>query len=342
MRLPVLLLATTVLMPQQTAVEPPSPAPQQTAPEPQSPPFDQWLQGVITEARSRGFSDELIDNTLTALTPIQRVVERDSSQAEFTISLDRYFRTRVTPRVIRLGRQQAMEQRALLQRVRSTYGVPPGIVLAIWGLESHYGQFTGAYPVFQALATLAWEPRRADFFRTELFNALSIVQGGYIDAKTMTGSWAGAMGQPQFMPSSYLQHAVDFDNDGLRDIWHSKADTLASIASYLKNYGWAAGQTWGREVKLSETTRRAIADIPMRDAGCSAKRMMTERRPLGIWREAGVRLKSGAVLPAGDLPASLVDVGGHSFLVYPNYESILDYNCAHLYALSVAMLADRL
>jgi membrane-bound lytic murein transglycosylase B len=342
MRLAALLLATTILMPQQTAVEPPSPAPQQTAPEAQSPPFDQWLQGVITEARSRGFSDELIDNTLSGLTPIQRVVERDSSQAEFTISLDRYFRTRVTPRVIRLGRQQAMEQRALLQRVRSAYGVPPGIVLAIWGLESHYGQFTGAYPVFQALATLAWQPRRADFFRTELFNALSIVQGGYIDAKTMTGSWAGAMGQPQFMPSSYLQHAVDFDNDGLRDIWHSKADTLASIASYLKNHGWEAGQTWGREVKLSDTARRAIADIPMRDAGCSAKRMMTERRPLGVWRKAGVRLKSGAALPAVDLPASFVDVGGHSFLVYPNYESILDYNCAHLYALSVAMLADRL
>src|SRR5438132_11759708 len=331
MRLAALLLAATILTPQQDAVQPPP-----------RPPFEEWLQGVIDEARARGYSDELIDSTLTGLTPIQRVVERDSSQAEFTISLDRYFATRITPRVIGLGRQHAMEERALLQRIRAEYGVPPGILLAIWGLESHYGDFTGAYPVFQALATLAYAPRRADFFRGELFKALSIVQSGFIDAKTMTGSWAGAMGQPQFMPSSYLDHAVDFDKDGLRDIWHSKADTLASIASYLKDYGWEAGQTWGREVTISAEARTKIADIPLRDAGCSAKRMMTERRPLAIWRDAGVRLKSDAPLPDSDIPASLVDIGGHSFLVYPNYETILDYNCAHLYALSVGMLADRL
>jgi membrane-bound lytic murein transglycosylase B len=336
MRLAALILSTMVLVPQQA---PPAP---QTAVEPGSRPFEEWLHDLIDEARTRGFSDELIDSTLSGLTPLARVVERDSSQAEFTITLDRYFRTRITPRVVRMGREHAAEESALLRRIQDTYGVSPSILLAIWGLESHYGQFTGAYPVFQALATLAWAPRRSEFFRGELFNALAIVSGGYIDAKTMTGSWAGAMGQPQFMPSSYLKHAVDFDNDGLRDIWHSNADTLASIASYLKDAGWERGQTWGREVKISEAARQRIADIPMRDVGCSAKRQMTERRPLPIWRESGVRLKSGAPLPAGDLPASLVEVSGQSFLVYPNYETILDYNCAHLYALSVGMLADRL
>jgi membrane-bound lytic murein transglycosylase B len=325
-----LLLSVTLMASQQSAVETPSR------------PFEEWLHDLIDEAHARGFSDELIDATLSGLTPIPRVVERDSSQAEFTITLDRYFTTRVTPRIVRQGREHAMQDRTLLRRIQTTYGVSPGIVLAIWGLESHYGQFTGAYPVFQALATLAWEPRRSDFFRGELFKALSIVSGGDIDAKTMTGSWAGAMGQPQFMPSSYLDHAVDFDKDGLRDIWHSEPDTLASIASYLKDYGWEAGQLWGREVKISDTARTHIADIPLRDAGCSAKRLMTERRPLAIWREAGVRLKSGAALPQSDIPASLVQVGGRSFLVYPNYETILDYNCAHLYALSVGMLADRL
>jgi peptidoglycan lytic transglycosylase B len=333
MRLPALLLSTVLLIPQQT---PPS------APEAPSPPFEQWLQGLIDEARARGYSDELINSTLVGLTPIARVVERDTAQAEFTITLARYFRTRITPRVVRMGREHATEQRALLGRIQATYGVSPSILLAIWGLESHYGQFTGAYPVFQALATLAFEPRRAEFFRGELFNALAIVSGGYIDAKTMTGSWAGAMGQPQFMPSSYLKHAVDFDNDGLRDIWHSNADTLASIASYLRDAGWERGMTWGREVTVSAAARKRIADIPMRDIGCSAKRKMTERRPLPIWSESGVRLKTGAPLPAADLPASLVEVNGRSFLVYPNYESILDYNCAHLYALSVGMLADRL
>ena len=333
MRLAALLLSSMLLVPppQQSAVETPP-----------SPPFEAWLHSLIDEAHVRGYSDDLIQTTLAGLTPLSRVVERDSAQAEFTIALDRYFRTRITPRVVRMGKEHAAEQRELLRRIQATYGVSPSILLAIWGLESHYGAFTGTYPVFQALATLAWEPRRSTFFRGELFNALSIVSGGYIDAKTMTGSWAGAMGQPQFMPSSYLQHAVDFDNDGLRDIWHSTPDTLASIASYLKNSGWERGQTWGREVSVPATARARIGDIPVRDVGCSAKRQMTERRPLPIWREAGVRLKSGEPLPASDLPASLVEVSGRSFLVYPNYEAILDYNCAHLYALSVGMLADRL
>jgi membrane-bound lytic murein transglycosylase B len=319
-----------------------------SAPQPQvagdtpSRPFDDWLRDLIADARARGIDDAVINETLAGLQPIPRVVERDSNQAEFTINLDRYFRTRITPRIIREGRQHAIQQRTLLRSVQSTYGVPPGIVLAIWGLESHYGGFTGAYPVFQALATLAWEPRRSDFFRDELFKALMIVTGGSIDAKRMTGSWAGAMGQPQFMPSSYLAHAVDFDHDGLRDIWKSTPDTLASIANYLKDYGWTAGQTWGREVKIPEVAREKIADIPMRTTGCSAVRMMTEQRPLATWREAGVLQKSGALLPKADIAASLVETGGHSFLVYPNYEAILGYNCAHLYALSVTMLADRL
>ena len=330
MRLAALLLATAILTPQQDAVAPPSPR------------FEEWLQGLIDEAHARGFSDELIQSTLTGLTPISRVVDRDNAQAEFTITFDRYYQTRVSPRVIRLGREHAAQQRTLLQQIQSSYGVSPSTVLAIWGLESHYGEFTGTYPVFQALATLAWEPRRAQFFRNELFKAMAIVSGGYIDAKTMTGSWAGAMGQPQFMPSSYLERAVDFDKDGLRDIWRSQADTLASIANYLKAAGWEAGQTWGREVQISEQARANIADIPFRDAGCSARRQMTERRPLGIWREAGVLLKGGAPLPQSDMPASLVEIGGHSFLTYPNYDAILAYNCAHLYALSVGMLADRL
>src|ERR1051325_4824295 len=271
MRLAALLLAMGILTPRQDAVPPPP-----------RPPFEEWLQGVIDEAHARGFSDQLIDSTLTGLTPIQRVVERDGSQAEFPIPLDRYFATRVTPRIIRLGRQHAVDDRMLLQRIRAEYGVPPGVVLAVWGMESHYGEFTGTYPVFQSLATLAYEPRRADFFRGELFKALSIVQSGFIDARTMTGSWAGAMGQPQFLPSSYLQHAVDFDRAGLRDIWHSRADTLASIASYLKNAGWEAGQAGGREVKVSPAAREAIATIPTRDAGCSAQRLMTERRPADL------------------------------------------------------------
>ena len=328
----ILLVAGLLLVPlraQEVVEEPPRP-------------FDAWLADLIADAKMRGFDETLLNNTLAGLQPLPRVVERDRAQAELTLTLDRYYRTRITPRIVRLGRQHATSERTILKNVQTAYGVPPSIVLAIWGIESHYGTFNGATPVFQALATLAWQPRRSDFFRGELFKALTIVSGGYIDAKSMTGSWAGAMGQPQFMPSSYLDHAVDFDKDGLRDIWHSEPDTLASIASYLNDYGWEAGQLWGREVKISDAARTHIADIPLRDAGCSAKRLMTERRPLAIWREADVRLKSGALLPRSDIAASLVEVGGRSFLVYPNYDVILDYNCAHLYALSVGMLADRL
>jgi membrane-bound lytic murein transglycosylase B len=330
MRILALLLAGVLLAPAQEVVEE------------QARPFDAWLGDLIADARSRGFEETLLNDTLVGLQPLPRVVERDRSQAELTITLDRYFQTRITPRIIRLGRQHEASERALLRRIQTTYGVPSSIVLAIWGLESHYGEFTGATPVFQALATLAWQPRRSDFFRGELFKALTIVSGGYIDAKTMTGSWAGAMGQPQFMPSSYLDHAVDFDKDGLRDIWRSKPDTLASIASYLKAHRWTAGQTWGREVRISKEAREKIQDIPKRADGCSAIRTMTERRPVTTWGEAGVRLKSGAALPNSDIPAGLVETGGHSFLVYPNYDALLGYNCAHLYALSVAMLSDRL
>ena len=329
MRILAVLLAATLLAPAQTVVEEPRP-------------FSDWLADLIADARSRGFSEALLVDTLGGLQPLPRVVERDRSQAELTITLDRYFRTRITPRVIRLGRQHLTSEATLLRAIRTTYGVPPSIVLAIWGLESHYGEFTGATPVFQALATLAWQPRRSEFFRGELFKALTMVSGGYIDAKTMTGSWAGAMGQPQFMPSSYLAHAVDFDKDGRRDIWRSTPDTLASIASYLKGYGWIAGQTWGREVTIPAAARETLADIPMRTDGCSAMRTMTERAPLDTWRERGVRLKGGAALPISDIPAALLQTGGHSFLVYPNYDVILGYNCAHLYALSVGMLADRL
>lgn len=306
-------------------------------------PFDVWLEDVIVEARQRGFDDALIDQTLRGLAPRPIVVERDRGQAELTLTFQRYFQTRVTRAVVRRGRELAQQHRTLLRRIQREYGVPSGMVLAIWGLESRYGRNTGVTPVFQALATLAWEPRRAAFFRGELFNAMSMVSRGHINAERMTGSWAGAMGQPQFMPSSYLEHAVDFDNDGRRDIWGSTPDALASIANYLKGYGWTAGQTWGREVRVTSEVRSRIEEaVPPRAQGCSAKRAMTESRPLPEWRTLGVELRAGGALPRSTMPAALVDSGRRSFLVYSNYDALLGYNCAHHYALSVAMLSEQL
>jgi membrane-bound lytic murein transglycosylase B len=307
------------------------------------PPFNDWLVALTREARERGFSESLVEQTLNGLEPLQRVVESDRAQAELNPGFNRYLSTRLTRAMVGRGQELSREHRGLLARVEREYDVQRRFLLAIWGLETRYGRVTGSTPVFQALATLAWEPRRATYFRGELFNALTMVQRGHIEAGSMTGSWAGAMGQTQFMPSSYLDYAVDFDRDGRRDIWKSTGDALASIANYLKGFKWNGDETWGREVQVSPAARAEIErGIPRRTEGCYALRNMTERRPLDEWRKIGVRLVGGNPLPRANLNAGLVDVNERTFLVYPNYDAILGYNCAHYYALTVALLSDRL
>ena len=236
----------------------------------------------------------------------------------------------------------ASTHRAELQRASARFGVPRSVIVAIWGLESNFGRFQGVRPTVSTLATLAYDGRRT-LFRDELFAALRIIDSGDVAPDALKGSWAGAMGQSQFMPSSYLKWAVDGDGDGRRDIWTSLPDVFASIASYLKEHGWERDQRWGREVRLTEQAAARAAAVPLRLTGaCQAERDMTEARPLAEWRSLGVTLRSGARLPASDLPASLVRVDTRSFLVYGNYESLLAYNCAHRYALSIGILADRI
>lgn len=306
-------------------------------------PFGPWLEGVIVEARDRGFDDDLLNRTVVGLEPLPRVIASDRSQAELIVGFNRYYRSHVTAPVIRRGRELARQNRTLLSRIEEKYDVQRRFVLAIWGMETRYGRVMGRTPVFQALATLAWEGRREEFFKGELFNALTMVSRGYIDAPTMTGSWAGAMGHPQFMPSSYLKYAEDFDDDGRRDIWASTGDALASIANYLKKYDWDDEETWGREVRVTPAVRARIQEeVPRRTQGCYAKRNMTERVPLTEWQTLGVRLKNGKPLPRSDIKAGLVETDERSFLVYENYDAILEYNCAHYYALTVALLADQL
>jgi membrane-bound lytic murein transglycosylase B len=306
-------------------------------------PFQTWLADLIDEAGDRGFSEQLVAQTLYGLEPLPRVIEADRSQAELNPGLERYLSTRLTRPVINNGRDMMRRHASLLGRIEREYEVQRRFVVAIWGMETRYGRIMGRTPVFRALATLAWEPRRADYFRGELFNALTMVQRGDIEAKTMTGSWAGAMGHSQFMPSSYLKFAEDFDNDGRRDIW-KVPDALASIANYLKGFDWRHDESWGREVRVSAAAReRVTASVEMRKEGCYAVRNMSERRDLEDWAEFGIVRADGTPLPKADVEASLVTTGDNrTFLVYRNYEAILGYNCAHYYALSVAMLADRL
>jgi membrane-bound lytic murein transglycosylase B len=237
----------------------------------------------------------------------------------------------------------ATKHRTLLGRVGTTYAVSPRVIVSIWGLESNFGRFSGVRPTIQALATLAWEGRRAAFFRGELLDALAIIDRGDIGLDRLRGSWAGAMGQPQFMPSSYVKFAQDFDGDGLRDIWRSQADIFASIANYLKEHGWSAETTWGREVRLPSGGIDALREaVGRRSQGCRAEREMTNQLPLAKWQAHGVRTTTGGALPAVPLDASLIHTGKRAFLVYGNYEAILKYNCAHSYALAVALLSNQL
>jgi membrane-bound lytic murein transglycosylase B len=336
-RLTILVSLLILMLPPagRSQTQEPTPAP--------PPPFTDWLADLTREARERGFSEALVQQTLSGLEPLHRVVESDRSQAELNPGFSRYLSTRLTGTMVKRGQDLGREHRALLGRIERDFDVQRRFLLAIWGLETRYGRVTGNIPVFQALATLAWEPRRSTMFRGELFNALAMVQRGHIEPASMTGSWAGAMGQPQFMPSSYLSYAVDFDDDGRRDIWKSTADALASIANYMKGFGWNGDETWGREVRVSAALHEEIErTIPNRTEGCYARRNMTERRPLREWQKMGVRLVNGAPLPKADLSAGLVDVGERKFLVYENYDAILAYNCAHYYALTVALLSDRL
>src|SRR3982751_6273163 len=220
--------------------------------------FSEWLARVRREAVARGVEG-----------PLPVILERDRAQAETVFSLEHYIARGLTPRLIATGREAYAAHRELLDEVGAAYGVPPQIIAAIWGIESNYGRFTGVRPTVAALATLAWDPRRATFFRGELFDALQIVNRGDIDLDHLKGSWAGAMGQVQFMPSSYLQYAEDYDGDGRRDIWSDPSDIFASIANYLSGRGWWVDAPWGREVRVDgETATRIRKDVAMRAGSC--------------------------------------------------------------------------
>jgi len=312
------------------------------APDAPRPSFTEWLAGVRTEALARGIRQQILDEALDGVEePLPVVIERDRAQAETVLSLEKYLNRAMAPKTVRAGREIVARHQALLKEVGERYGVPPRIIAGVWGMESSFGRFTGTRPIVAALATLAWDPRRSAFFRAELFDALEIVNRGDIELPRLRGSWAGAMGQVQFMPSSYLKFAEDFDGDGRRDVWSNPADIFASIANYLKGHGWQAGQEWGREVKVTPVAARRIAGgVGRRTGGCRATRDMTVPLPPARWQELGVRLPNGKALPASTPPASLVSGDVRHFLVYSNYDALLDYNCANSYAISVALLGN--
>jgi len=293
-------------------------------------PFDVWLEELRQDALKEGIGAGTLITALDGLAPIARVIELDRRQPEGRFTFQQYNQRVLSESRIERGRELYREHRGLLDRVAADYGVQPRFIVALWGIESSYGSFDGDFPVIGALATLAHDGRRASFFRGELLKALRIVDRGDIAIERMTGSWAGAMGQNQFMPSSYDAYAVDYDGDGRRDIWTSLPDVFASIANYLAKAGWNDRYTWGRKVHVPAALNGDLVGL-------------STARPLPQWQELGVRRANGANLPAVTLNASLVstDEGqGPAYLVYDNFRVLMAWNRSTYFALTVGELAD--
>lgn len=296
------------------------------------PPFDRWLAGVREEALTRGIKAATLDSALVGIKPIPRVIELDRKQPEFTLTFKQYMERMVPDARVEKGRQKLHQHRALLEAIGAKYGVQPRFIVAFWGIETDFGRVTGGFPVIEALATLAYDGRRSAYFRKELLFALEIVDAGHIPAKGMVGSWAGAMGQTQFMPSSFRSFAVDYDGDGRIDLWNNVGDVFASAANYLARSGWRKDQTWGRPVRLPP--------------GFDAELVGTQTsKTLDEWQRLGVRRLDGGDLPKRDLKASVVLAeapNGPAFLVYNNYQTILKWNRSVFFAVAVGHLADRI
>jgi len=306
--------------------------------------FNDWLKSIRAEAVSRGISKEIVFKTLVNVKPIRRVLDRDRNQSEFKLTLARYKKRVITPRNIKKGKQKSENHSDLFNKLEEQYGVQRRFILAIWGIETRFGQVKANVPVIPAVATLAFDRRRSKYFKEQIFAVLTMLENGYVSFKQLKGSWAGAMGQPQFMPSSYLAYAVDFDGDGRRDIWKNTGDVLASIANYLSKHGWNNNLTWGREVILTSGARKRIG-VPSARAAPGCRALTSRKEIIQTWQKQGVRRVDGSPLPSKKIKGAIVfpdGSSGRAYLVYKNYSSIMSYNCAHLYGITVGLFSDVL
>ena len=306
--------------------------------------FDQWLIDFKAEARQRGFSEDLLKRAFEGVSLDEKVLKLDNQQYSGSVSLQGYINSKVNRHRIDKGRRLIRTHRATLDQVAREYGVQARFIVAFWGIETNFGGYTGYNDVFRSLATLAYHPRRADYFRQELMAALTILNEGHIEREQFKGSWAGAIGQSQFMPTNFLKYAQDFDRDGKKDIWRSEADVFAAIANYLRENGWSDDQTWGRKVLVPASLRSNFETLlpGTAVADCRALTRHTSSRNLSEWQSLGVRTVTNSTLPTRELNASLIipEEGGPGYLVYDNFKGILKYNCSNYYALSVAKLSD--
>lgn len=293
--------------------------------------FARWLESVKAEAVKRGFKESTV-RALDSVQHIPRVLELDRGQPEKKLTFEQYRAIVVSPERVERGRALLAEHREVLERVAERFGVQPEFIVALWGTETKYGTITGSYPLLSALATLAHDGRRSAYFRHELFNALRILDQGHIAPEAMLGSWAGAMGQCQFMPSTFLRHAADFDGDGRKDIWGTQADVFASAGQFLSRLGWKRGEPWGHQVTLPAKLDDRLFD---------KKLAKTNRQ----WRALGVKSAAGGTPEAPHRKATLIRPGGDdgpAYLVHANYHVLLGWNRSKYFATAVGLLADAL
>ena len=294
-------------------------------------PFAEWLADLRSEALAEGISESLLDEALSVIEePIPRVIELDQSQPEFVQTFSNYMNNRLSQARINRGRSLLQEHSQLFDRIYREYGVQPHYLVSFWALESNFGDFTGGFSVLNALATLAYDPRRSSFFRNELLTALKILDAGHISVEDMSGSWAGAMGQCQFMPSTFDRYAVDGDGDGRIDIWNSLPDIFASAANFLSESGWRPDERWGREVVLPQ-------GFDFTQSGTGVRKTVTEWNNLGVMRADGSPLGNASLQGSIILPAG---ASGPVFLAYNNFRTTMVWNRSTFYAISVGHLAD--
>ncbi|MCD6035391.1 MAG: lytic murein transglycosylase [Rickettsiales bacterium] len=295
--------------------------------------FQIWLADFKAKARQEGISQKTIDRAFKDVKIEPKVVKLDKKQPDKTVTFAQYKKSVLPQSRIKKARQLYHENKTLLDKIGKQYGVQPRFIVALWAVESNFGERMGGFSIVNALSTLAFEGRRREFFTKELMNSLKIIDAGHISAEDMKGSWAGAMGQSQFMPSTFLNYAVDYDGDGKKDIWGTKADVFASIANYLSKIGWNDDETWGREVKVPKSFDQSQISSKI-------------TKPLSTWGRMGVTKTDGRHLPKNaHMEASVVrpdDKGVEIYIVYSNYKVILQWNRSLYFATTVGLLADAI
>jgi membrane-bound lytic murein transglycosylase B len=318
----------------------------ESAEEPAKPSFDQYVVQLKVEALDKGFSQALIDSSFAQVTFHKRAVKADRNQPENVETLDTYLPKRVPKWKVNRARKMIKTHQALLLQVANKYQVQPRFIVALWGLETNFGKIMGNYNVVSSLSTMAYEGRRESFFKKQLWAALTILDQGHISIDKMKGSWAGAMGQNQFMPTSFVSYAVDGDGDGKKNIWTNHADVFASMANYLQKEGWNDELTWGRQVLLPETFDHSLA-IPKNTGSRKnwLKAWSVSEKSLAQWQALGVRRSDGTDLPNVLIKAALVfpdDKNGRAYLAYDNYKSLMHWNLSYYFVSSVGHLSDRI